>query len=668
MIAEIGQQLVWLSAALRSSPSSNQPSYCTPEITFRDGMFTISFQYVGIDIQQLGARVTGACWLPLFKNPVIVQGFPILARLQAEKGLEIPLNMMAGLGEASRVTIFDGGLLVKGFSTLFCPMKRLKRSVLWHYLFEQEGGRISYLAASDRCPERALLRNVDNACLPLSRHFLGWTSSVEIRAGTADVKYEEIKWPGTNLASAGIAIEKASIVLGNYISGGVSFTRGNKDTPIYLSRVGPYQQEIHSAHNMKVVLYDVEDRRGWLVDGTNALLHLTRAQLGSSPYSDSDLFNLNNFVHADPAAGSCAAKKALLDSKNRDLLIFEEKENGVTRKWTYQDLVRQTYHVLEQMHDYEGKILTSSNISIRWTDRDKLLGFAFMDIVDGQNDLRPRVASLKSSGKGWVDLTRSVRAITLLGKGFGEIIRPSKDSNKLCKDWRQVPKGKDYLVACTSTLRDICKRQGNHESRPMELASGIYWHKPDKLFEPCDGRESSFSGCCDRVQVLLPPSLGSARHPQPFGHQNGAVIFGRTKRLPWRWSSKGEAVEGEQSDSEHEDGSSFNDSGLGGNIPSQSGSSVSGNADSSTSISSDPRPCVTSPKIATSESINEDESSLGRSENDLPETTQLSGNTMTVEIRQDSHPTGSKRVWSKVKDMATDALPRKKVKGSNREA
>ncbi|KAH8587519.1 hypothetical protein B0O99DRAFT_398008 [Bisporella sp. PMI_857] len=133
-------------------------------------------------------------------------------------------------------------------------MKRLKRSVLWHYLFEQDGGRISYLTASDRCPEQALLRNIDTACLPLSRHFLGWTSSVEIRAGTADVKYEEIKWPGPNLASAGIAIEKASIVVGNYISGGVSFTRGNKDTPIYLSRVGPYQQEIHSAHNMKVVL------------------------------------------------------------------------------------------------------------------------------------------------------------------------------------------------------------------------------------------------------------------------------------------------------------------------------------------------------------------------------------------------------------------------------
>ncbi|KAH8588847.1 hypothetical protein B0O99DRAFT_352078 [Bisporella sp. PMI_857] len=375
MIAEIGQQLVWLSTALKSSPSSNQPSYCTPKITFWDGMFTILLQYMDIDTQQLGESVTDACWLPLFKNPVIVQGFPILARLQAEKGLEIPLNIMAGLGAASRVTTFDGCLLVKGFSTLFCPMKRLKGSVLWHYLFEQDGGRISYLAASDRCPKRALLRNVDNACLPLSHHFLGWTSSVEIRAGTADVKYEEIRWPGPNLASVGITIEKASIVLGNYISGGASFTRGNKDTSIYLSRVGPYQQEIHSAHNMKVVLYDVEDRQGWLVDGTAALLHLTRAQLGSSPYSESDLFNLNNFLHVDLAAGSCVAKKALLDSKNRDLLMFEETENGVTRKWTYQDLVRQTYHVLEQIYDYEGKILTSPSIGIRWTDRDKLLGF-----------------------------------------------------------------------------------------------------------------------------------------------------------------------------------------------------------------------------------------------------------------------------------------------------
>jgi hypothetical protein len=368
-------------------------------------------------------------------------------------------------------------------------------------------------------------------------------------------------------------------VAGSYLSGGASFTRGNKDTPIYIHRGGPYQQEIHSAYNMKVLLYDTGDRRAWLVDGASALLHITRTQLCSSPYSDSDLFQIENFQHADPKGGGLGAKKALMDSGNRALVIFEEAETSVEikagsdeegkaetkimiKRWTYQELVRQTYHILEQIHDYQTKMLTSPTLGLRFADREKLIGFAFMDIVDVQNDLRPRVVTLKSSGRGWVDLTRGIRAITLLGKGFGEIIKPSKDANSLCKNWKHVPTGKDYLVVCTSTLKEICKRHGNHSSKPMELANGIYWHKPDKLFEPCQCKSAS----CDRVQVLLPASLGMKRHSQPFVCDNGAVIFGKSRRFPWHWPSEGDPVEGGSSDPEDDDGSDFHDSGLGSSL------------------------------------------------------------------------------------------------------
>jgi len=207
-------------------------------------------------------------------------------------------------------------------------------------------------------------------------------------------------------------------VAGNYLSGGASFTRSNKDTPIYIHRGGPYQQEIHSAYNMKVVLYDTGDRRAWLIDGASALLHITRTQLCSILYSDSELLSIDTFLHADPKGRGLAAKKVLMDSGNRSLAIFEEAETSVEiktgsnseeekaetkttiRRWTYQDLVRQTYHILEQIHDYEIKMLTSATIGLRFTDREKLRGFAFMDIVDVQNDLRPRVAILKYTGRG----------------------------------------------------------------------------------------------------------------------------------------------------------------------------------------------------------------------------------------------------------------------------
>jgi hypothetical protein len=187
-IIEIGQQLAWLGSALRSSASSNSISSSEPRISVLTGAyatFELTFQVREIEASPGESRVNGTCWQPLFRNPVIVKGYPILARNHHERGLELPLNMMAGLGEASRVTNWAGGMVVKGFSTLFFPTRRLNNSVQWHYLFEKDGGRISYLSADDRCPDRVKSNSLDAPCLPFCRNFLGWASSIEINTGTA---------------------------------------------------------------------------------------------------------------------------------------------------------------------------------------------------------------------------------------------------------------------------------------------------------------------------------------------------------------------------------------------------------------------------------------------------------------------------------------------------
>lgn len=45
------------------------------------------------------ARQNGTCWQHLFQNPTIVKGYPIRARSYNERGLELPLKMMAMLGK-----------------------------------------------------------------------------------------------------------------------------------------------------------------------------------------------------------------------------------------------------------------------------------------------------------------------------------------------------------------------------------------------------------------------------------------------------------------------------------------------------------------------------------------------------------------------------------------
>jgi hypothetical protein len=132
-----------------------------------------------------------------------------------------------------------------------------------------------------------------------------------------------------------------------------------------------------------------------------------------------------------------------------------------------------------------------------------------------------------------MDFLQEIQAITLMARGFGEIIKPTAQSNLLCKTWKQVPTGKDYLVARISQLHDICVFGGNPKGRPLELVQGLYWHQGGHLFDKCGVR--GCRGDCDRVQVLLPElTLGFKTYPQGVftGNMDGAVVFGHSRRLP----------------------------------------------------------------------------------------------------------------------------------------
>jgi hypothetical protein len=187
-LAEIGQLFAWLGAACQeSSPNEMRSSTARVRLARKSihsaARIEIGFFLEGLESDQHEFPKNGSCWHSLFENSVIVQGFPILARKHEGKGLEIPLNMMAGLGEASHVTTFDGSLVIKGFSTMFVPTGRTQNSVFWHFLYEENLSRISYLCARERCSNQVLIESGDAILLGSTRHFLGWASSAETRTG-----------------------------------------------------------------------------------------------------------------------------------------------------------------------------------------------------------------------------------------------------------------------------------------------------------------------------------------------------------------------------------------------------------------------------------------------------------------------------------------------------
>jgi hypothetical protein len=150
------------------------------------------------------------------------------------------------------------------------------------------------------------------------------------------------------------------------------------------------------------------------------------------------LFNFDQFHHADPTDGPDAAEKVLMDPRNMELPIFENDEpltievttNSEGEKtefkkiktiWRFRELVREAWHILEQIHDHQNMVMDSPGMPLRFTDREKLEGFEFLDFVS-ERVLRPRVIILNPSGRGWVNFTRSIRAIALLHSYMFRII------------------------------------------------------------------------------------------------------------------------------------------------------------------------------------------------------------------------------------------------------
>lgn len=192
-VAEVGEQLSWLGSALRSSPYPDPIAYCRPRVEkFQVTDYkshTSKRQYaaeVSADISfamdkiEFPSNASGECWHDLFRNCVVVQGYPISQRLEfgASSGLEIPLRMMACLAKANYMNTFLGCPILKGFSAMLVPTKSQDEVIVWHLVYNKNGDRISYLDSTVDPAEGLIPGRLSQA-----RHILGWCSDTRYLAG-----------------------------------------------------------------------------------------------------------------------------------------------------------------------------------------------------------------------------------------------------------------------------------------------------------------------------------------------------------------------------------------------------------------------------------------------------------------------------------------------------
>lgn len=193
---ELCEQLAWLGAALRTSPFSSGICITTPNIAALENprssnqepsiLVRIEFAAISLgDHHNLLTDVNGTCWQPMFRNPVVVNGFPILARHENEPGLELSFEIMSTLAEAHFATHYDTTLVLKGICTMLVPTRLTEHSITWHFLYNEDGERIPYYSFRERCPGWVGIDEVNINLLQIGnvRNFVGWASNITRHLG-----------------------------------------------------------------------------------------------------------------------------------------------------------------------------------------------------------------------------------------------------------------------------------------------------------------------------------------------------------------------------------------------------------------------------------------------------------------------------------------------------
>ena len=512
LIVELAQQIAWIGSALSTSPFGDQLAYARPSVhgTSSPSRFEITFER-----KPLQATET-ACWLPLFCGAVIASGFPIPDRAD-EMGLEIPLELLAGIAGVRHAVEYEGGVVMKGFSHMFVPVRKKDDRVQWHAISSQDPEtRLSYRDALARCEARASSQEVSLDDLQSCRAIVGWCSVATSRLGSDSANYENIDYSGAKDADSAIRCAGGSLGFQQLGMAALDFRFGAKEGKCHFQRSGPYQRIVSAAEKTPVVLYDTGEQRAWLVPASNVMLHMVQHLHWLEPFKvNGKRIKLDTNVPVDSSA-----KKVLLTNESLRLSDAEE--------FTFKDVILNMWSLLEFLIDQNvTRDRNASGASIKSTLREFLNGFEFKAVVEERSPFRQKQTPLDKTNGGWPQLVRDIDALVLLANGFEDIILPADQGNTgLCRLWQRVPKGQDYLATSTKTLKELYDVAGCRLNRKYLTSTQLQWHQGDSiLFDAC---EASKACRCNRLQQIFPKSAVGTILPPGHIIDQGAVIFGHS--------------------------------------------------------------------------------------------------------------------------------------------
>jgi hypothetical protein len=516
LLVELAQQLSWFSSAFTTSPFEEGLAYSSPLFLRKQrGVFEIKVHHEQID------TYGETCWLPLFDNACIVTGFPIAQRA-LEVGLEIPLELLAGISGARHVVEYEGGLVMKGFSHMLVPVRRQLDRVQWHAVSSpDEDTPLSYHDGISRCKSRAMLHEVGLQGLASLRAIVGWCSIATTSLGSSHANYDNIDYTKANGADSGPRLTGTSFGFQQFGVAALDVRFGLKDGKSHFQRAGPYQRVIPLAESRPVVLHDIDGKRSWLVPATNVMLHIIQHRHQLNPFQvNGKPVSLDTNI---PTGSS--AKEVLL--KHRSQVLYEHDN------YTFMDDILNIWSILEFLLAQNiSRQREAPGVRIPTSLHESLYGFEFKAVVLEDAPYRLKRAPISKNHGGWSRLIEDIDALVLFANGLGDVILPADGSNHvLCHKWRRVPHGHDYLTTTTGVLQNLFDKAGSRLDRKyLTIKSKLRWHQGSStLFNAC----RDLTDCdCTRLQQLVPESAIKSVHPPASIATEGAVIFGRPEPRP----------------------------------------------------------------------------------------------------------------------------------------
>ena len=231
---------------------------------------------------------------------------------------------------------------------------------------------------------------------------------IDVLLGNPRASYD-IGPSGLPRSSPGSTLDKISITGGKFVIASPSFAIGKKEKPHLDSLL-----QLPWIHSKYFILYDVDDKRAWLVDGTNTLVRLVRASLHNGDRGNlHPLFDPTEFEQKNVNKyGRHGALAVLMDLVNLDLVLDEQQEEKemqdsttidatkevqasvaeVTHRsyYTFRDRVSDILDKLGSIIEYQMDV--ESQTIIRPPREHE--GYDFMDIALDRDSAYPRALKI----------------------------------------------------------------------------------------------------------------------------------------------------------------------------------------------------------------------------------------------------------------------------------